>query len=373
MVKVNFIFSKELNDIVNYIETNIYIEYPCDKLDSTYYVISVIENIDSIAYKILSKNLMESQLMEIRDKCYEKLASSQQQLVNCKFDFTDIVNDDVMENITDNYNDFEELNSGMVFGSLLKLDSFLIKLFKSYGVTYKHFKSNVIEEYVAINKTSTDAKDNGFKKSNKKDTFAASTKSNTSLIKYNEANEVDRYLVNINALCIANKVDTVIGNEEIINNVFRILTKKNNNNVIIVGDSGVGKTATVRYIAKMINEENVPETYKDKILSEINFSTLISGMLYKGAFEARLKAIVEDAKKIGKYIFFIDDIDRLIENPRYAEGDVDILLNSVLNENRIRFICTSSVKGYSKLISNYPNFVKKLSLGSSNSLYFTFC
>lgn len=361
MVKVNFIFSKELNDVVNYIETNIYIEYPCDKLDSTYYVISVIENIDSIAYKILSKNLMESQLMEIRDKCYEKLASSQQQLVNCKFDFTDIVNDDVMENITDNYNDFEELNSGMVFGSLLKLDSFLIKLFKSYGVTYKHFKSNVIEEYVAINKTSTDAKDNGFKKSNKKDTFAASTKSNTSLIKYTEANEVERYLVNINALCIANKVDTVIGNEEIINNVFRILTKKNNNNVIIVGDSGVGKTATVRYIAKMINEENVPETYKDKILSEINFSTLISGMLYKGAFEARLKAIVEDAKKIGKYIFFIDDIDRLIENPRYAEGDVDILLNSVLNENRIRFICTSSVKGYSKLISNYPNFVKKLS------------
>ena len=361
MVKVNFIFSKELNDVVNYIETNIYIEYPCDKLDSTYYVISVIENIDSIAYKILSKNLMESQLMEIRDKCYEKLASSQQQLVNCKFDFTDIVNDDVMENITDNYNDFEELNSGMVFGSLLKLDSFLIKLFKSYGVTYKHFKSNVIEEYIAINKTSTDAKDNGFKKSNKKDTFAASTKSNTSLIKYTEANEVERYLVNINALCIANKVDTVIGNEEIINNVFRILTKKNNNNVIIVGDSGVGKTATVRYIAKMINEENVPETYKDKILSEINFSTLISGMLYKGAFEARLKAIVEDAKKIGKYIFFIDDIDRLIENPRYAEGDVDILLNSVLNENRIRFICTSSVKGYSKLISNYPNFVKKLS------------
>ena len=361
MVKVNFIFSKELNDVVNYIETNIYIEYPCDKLDSTYYVISVIENIDSIAYKILSKNLMESQLMEIRDKCYEKLASSQQQLVNCKFDFTDIVNDDVMENITDNYNDFEELNSGMVFGSLLRLDSFLIKLFKSYGVTYKHFKSNVIEEYVAINKTSTDAKDNGFKKSNKKDTFAASTKSNTSLIKYTEANEVERYLVNINALCIANKVDTVIGNEEIINNVFRILTKKNNNNVIIVGDRGVGKTATVRYIAKMINEENVPETYKDKILSEINFSTLISGMLYKGAFEARLKAIVEDAKKIGKYIFFIDDIDRLIENPRYAEGDVDILLNSVLNENRIRFICTSSVKGYSKLISNYPNFVKKLS------------
>ena len=361
MVKVNFIFSKELNDVVNYIENNIYTEYPCDKLDSTYYVISVIENIDSIAYKILSKNLMESQLMEIRDKCYEKLASSQQQLVNCKFDFTDIVNDDVMENITDNYNDFEELNSGMVFGSLLKLDSFLIKLFKSYGVTYKHFKSNVIEEYVAINKTSTDAKDNGFKKSNKKDTFAASTKSNTSLIKYTEANEVERYLVNINALCIANKVDTVIGNEEIINNVFRILTKKNNNNVIIVGDSGVGKTATVRYIAKMINEENVPETYKDKILSEINFSTLISGMLYKGAFEARLKAIVEDAKKIGKYIFFIDDIDRLIENPRYAEGDVDILLNSVLNENRIRFICTSSVKGYSKLISNYPNFVKKLS------------
>ena len=168
MVKVNFVFSKELNDIVNYIENNIYTEYPCDKLDSTYYVISVIENIDSIAYKILSKNLMESQLMEIRDKCYEKLASSQQQLTDSKFNFIDIVNDDVMENITDNYTDFEELNSGMVFGSLLKLDSFLIKLFKSYGVTYKHFKSNVIEEYASVKKTTTDTKDNTSKKSNKK-------------------------------------------------------------------------------------------------------------------------------------------------------------------------------------------------------------
>ena len=360
MVKVNFIFSKELNDIVNYIENNIYTEYPCDKLDSTYYVISVIENIDSIAYKILSKNLMESQLMEIRDKCYEKLASSQQQLTDSKFNFIDIVNDDVMENITDNYTDFEELNSGMVFGSLLKLDSFLIKLFKSYGVTYKHFKSNVIEEYASVKKTTTDTKDNTSKKSNKKDTVATSTKSNTSLIKYNEANEVERYLVNINALCVANKVDTVIGNEEVINDIFKVLAKKNNNNAIVVGDSGVGKTATVRYIAKMINEGNVPELYKDKVLSEINFSALISGMLYKGAFEARLKAIIEDAKKSGKYIFFIDDIDSLIENPRYAEGDVDILLSSVLNESKIRFICTSSVKGYSKLISNYPNFIKKM-------------
>ena len=120
------------------------------------------------------------------------------------------------------------------------------------------------------------------------------------------------------------KIDPVIGRDEEIRRVIQILSRKTKNNPILIGEPGVGKTAIVEGLAWRIVKNDVPETLKDKTLFELDLGSLVAGAKYRGEFEERLKAVLNEIKKSeGQIIMFIDEIHQLVldEYRQYIEKD----------------------------------------------------
>ena len=344
----------ELLLVFKYIIDNLLKEYPSDKVTSPYFIIAFLEADNNIANKILSKFLMNNQIQYINEQCFKYLSINSISL--CENVNEDIItNSDIIQGVINETDKQIQLNSGMLLKYLIENDDFVSQLFKSFGTMVKHIKS-------AVDNENTELTNNAPKKHEKKNKEENDLKKTNSLWKNKktETNEVERLLVNINKLASSGKIDEYIGGEEKIDSILRILLKKKNNNAIIVGDEGAGKTTLIKHISNMIVNGTIPKPFLNKVLMEVKFDSLLSGMIYKGSFETRIKMIIEDAKKQGCYILFIDDIDSLLENSRYGENDANILLDSLVNEDKIQLILTCSSSGYSKFCSNNKNLSKKI-------------
>ena len=164
-----------------------------------------------------------------------------------------------------------------------------------------------------------------------------------------EENILEKFGRNVNADVKAGKVDPVIGRDEEIRKVIQILARKTKNNVILLGEPGVGKTAIVEGLAERIVKSDVPATLKDKEIYELDMGALIAGAKYRGEFEERLKAVLNKIKKSeGKIILFIDEIHLIVGagrtdgamdasnmlKPMLARGEIDCIGATTLNEYR---------------------------------------
>ncbi|MBR5738769.1 MAG: AAA family ATPase, partial [Lachnospiraceae bacterium] len=119
------------------------------------------------------------------------------------------------------------------------------------------------------------------------------------------------------------KLDPVIGRDEEIRNVIRILSRKTKNNPVLIGEPGVGKTAVVEGLAQRIARGDVPESLKEKKLFSLDMGALVAGASYRGEFEERLKAVLEEVRKSdGRIIMFIDEL-HLIVGAGKTEGAMD--------------------------------------------------
>ena len=109
------------------------------------------------------------------------------------------------------------------------------------------------------------------------------------------------------------KMDPVIGRDQEIRHVIRILSRKTKNNPVLIGEPGVGKTAIVEGLAQRIVRKDVPEGLKERDIYELDMSSLIAGAKYRGEFEERLKAVLKEVKDSeGRIILFIDEIHTIV-------------------------------------------------------------
>ena len=168
----------------------------------------------------------------------------------------------------------------------------------------------------------------------------------------NLQNVLEKYGRDITKNAKYGKVDPVIGRDEEIRNITRILSRKTKNNPVLIGEAGVGKTAIVEGLAQRIIKGDVPNSLKDKTIWELDMGALIAGAKYRGEFEDRLKAVLKEIKESdGKIILFIDEI-HLIVGAGALEGSMDAgnLLKPMLARGEILCIGATTLNEYRKYI-----------------------
>ena len=148
------------------------------------------------------------------------------------------------------------------------------------------------------------------------------------------------------------KVDPIIGRDEEVRNITRILSRKTKNNPVLIGEPGVGKTAIVEGLAQRIVRGDVPDNLKDKHIWELDMGALVAGAKYRGEFEERLKAVLKEVKESdGKIIMFIDEI-HMIVGAGAIEGAMDAgnMLKPMLARGEIHVIGATTLNEYRKYI-----------------------
>ena len=170
----------------------------------------------------------------------------------------------------------------------------------------------------------------------------------------NEENEnvLEKYGRNINEAVKAGKIDPVIGRDEEIRSITRVLSRRTKNNPVLIGEPGVGKTAIVEGLALRIERGDVPTSLKNKTIWELDMASLVAGAKYRGEFEERLKKVLNEIKKSeGSIIMFIDEIHMIVGTGN-TEGAMDTsnILKPMLARGEIHVIGATTLNEYRKYI-----------------------
>ena len=168
----------------------------------------------------------------------------------------------------------------------------------------------------------------------------------------NDKDVLQKFGRNINEEVKKGKIDPVIGRDEEIRKIIEILARKTKNNVILLGEPGVGKTAILEGLAERIVKDDVPTILKDKTIYELDMGALVAGAKYRGEFEERLKAVLNKIKESeGKIILFIDEIHLIVGAGR-TDGALDAsnMLKPMLARGEIDCIGATTLKEYREYI-----------------------
>jgi len=218
----------------------------------------------------------------------------------------------------------------LLMGILREGDSLGYKILESLGADCRRLYSDVVNVF------GSDEGDKGTKKRSGGKTATPT---------------LEKFSTDLTASAREGKLDPVIGREEEIQRVVQILSRRSKNNPVLIGEPGVGKTAIVEGLAQRIVRGDIPETLKDKRVVTMDLSGVVAGTKYRGEFEERIKAALDEVKKAGDIILFIDELHTIV-GAGAAEGAIDAanIIKPALGRGEIQVIGATTLNEYRKYI-----------------------
>ena len=161
-------------------------------------------------------------------------------------------------------------------------------------------------------------------------------------------NALEQFTTNLNKEALEGRIDPLIGRTSEIERVVQILARRSKNNPLLVGESGVGKTAIAEGLAKLITENKVPDLIKDSVIYSLDMGALLAGTKYRGDFEERLKAVLKELEDDSSAILFIDEIHTIIGAGATSGGVMDAsnLLKPALAKRGLQFVGSTTYKEF---------------------------
>ena len=166
---------------------------------------------------------------------------------------------------------------------------------------------------------------------------------------------IQKYTNNLTEAARQEKIDQIIGRDNEIRRLIQVLSRRTKNNPVLIGEAGVGKTAIAEGLAQRIVSGDVPESLKKKELISLDIGGLIAGTKFRGEFENRLKAVLNEIKRAGNYILFIDELHTVV-GAGAAEGAIDAsnMLKPALARGELHCVGATTLKEYQKYIEKDP-------------------
>lgn len=360
-------YTQEFNEVMNYMSNTLYNEFPTDTITLEYLILSILDNRNSHANMILDNCLMSDNIEELR-KIYvsvlDKHMKPQLKMDNAQF------NDELIKAIEESKNEAEKLGSPIIgtehllLAILNKENGFSeTEVFDKFRLEYDFIfnKCNISIDNKKQTKETKPKKLQTKKISNKKNNMPLKSEVNTKIISTNFSNEfIEQYTTSLNKLALNGKIDEIVGREQEINEIIKVLSRRKKNNAVLVGEGGCGKTAIVYGIANMIVNGDVPEILDGKEIVMLNPMALVSGTHFRGMFEERINGLFTELKKNSKYILFIDDIHTVLKNgSKERDTDISGMIGEALSEGSIKIIGATTFKDYRNSIESNSSLSRK--------------
>jgi len=241
---------------------------------------------------------------------------------------------DHVDNEVETMGDFEVDTSHMMLSILSFKDFKITKVLNKFKINYNNFKETLMSTESFDETPKEDNNDKGIKKNKR--------------VARNATPVINNFCRNISLAAERGEIDPVIGREKEIKRVSQILSRRKKNNPVLIGDPGVGKTSVVEGIAKLIVDGEAPRVLSDKKIYSLNMAAMVAGTKYRGQFEERLKALIDELKDNPEIILFMDELHTMVGagnasgaldaanifKPALANGELQVIGATTLDEYR---------------------------------------